>query len=304
MKTPSVRLKRILVHGCLLLGVVSGLALGCRENGLDLKDVPRLLSKKLEILSRMRIDLLKSVEAEKSAVMADTDEASQAFAQQAQKATGLVEQGRREVRGLMEQDHSAEEWKLLQEFDDAWSEFLKTDRVILAFAVQNTNLKAARLSFGPGGEAMNRLEAALTRLTSNPTGIREGPAQHGKICRILTAGWKVLYLQAPHIAAAEDNRMNEIEAAIRRLQDEMVASFAALKSRLPQERQSDLREAEAAFKELQTVTAQVIGLSRQNTNIKSFELSLGRKRKISARCDEVLAALQEAVRSREFKATR
>jgi hypothetical protein len=41
-----------------------------------------------------------------------------------------------------------------------------------------------------------------------------------------------------------------------------------------------------------------------NTNIRSFELSLGRKRKIAAQCDEVLTGLQEAVLDRSFKATR
>jgi hypothetical protein len=277
---------------------------GCRDTGLDLKDVPRLLSKKLEVLARMRIDLLKAVEAEKSAVMADTDEASRAFAQQAQKATGLVEQERREVQGLMERDHSAEEWKLLQEFDGAWSEFLKTDRVILDFAVQNTNLKAARLSFGPGGEAMARLEAALTRLNSNPAGTRKEQQMEGAACRILTAGWKILYLQAPHIVEAEDKRMDAIEAVIRRQQAEMAHSLKTLRTAVPPEKRGPLEGAEAAFEELQKVTAQVIALSRQNTNIKSFGLSLGRKRMISARCDEILTALQEAVRSREFKATR
>jgi hypothetical protein len=252
----------------------------------------------------MRIDLLKSVEAEKSAVMADTDEASQAFAQQAQEATGLVEQERREVQGLMEQDHSAEEGKLLQEFDGTWSEFLKTDRVILDFAVQNTNLKAARLSFGAGREAMTRLEAALTRLTSNPAGSRKEQQMAGAACRILTAGWKILYLQAPHIAEAEDKRMDEIEAVIRRQQAEMAHAFKILRTAVPPEKRSSLEEAEAALAEIQKVTAQVIALSRQNTNIKSFGLSLGRKRMISARCDEILSALQEAVRGREFKATR
>jgi hypothetical protein len=51
-------------------------------------------------------------------------------------------------------------------------------------------------------------------------------------------------------------------------------------------------------------TAQVIDLSRQNTDIKSIELSLGRKRKISAQCGEILDSLEEAVKAREFKATR
>jgi hypothetical protein len=52
------------------------------------------------------------------------------------------------------------------------------------------------------------------------------------------------------------------------------------------------------------VTAEVIKLSRQNSNIKSLELSLGKKRKLTAQCDEILAALQETVQRRTFKATR
>jgi hypothetical protein len=52
------------------------------------------------------------------------------------------------------------------------------------------------------------------------------------------------------------------------------------------------------------VTGEVISLSRENTNVKSLELSLGKKRMISAQCEETLSALQEAIRSRTFKATR
>ncbi len=304
MKSHSSRLKTTALLGWLLAGMLSWLFLGCGKSGLDLQNIPALLSKKLEILSQMRIDLLKSVEAEKSAVTADTDEASQAFADQALKAANRVEQGRREFSRLLEQDHTEGEWKLVREFDGAWAEFLKTDQEILDFAVQNTNLKAARLSFGPGGEAMARLEAALTRLTSNPAGSRKEQQMEGAACRILTAGWKILYLQAPHIAEAEDKRMDEIEAVIRRQQAEMAHAFKILRTAVPPEKRSSLEEAEAALAEIQKVTAQVIALSRQNTNIKSIGLSLGRKRMISARCDEILSALQEAVRGREFKATR
>ncbi|MBI5586190.1 MAG: hypothetical protein HY892_20465 [Deltaproteobacteria bacterium] len=282
----------------LLFMAIALMGPGCRGTGLDLKDVPGLLSKKLEVLSRMRIDLLKSVAAEKSAVMADTDEASQTFADQALQAAQRVEQGRREMQGLVDRDHTDAELKLLQEFDGAWAEFVKIDRETLDFAVQNTNLKAARLSFGPGAEAMQLLEKTINRLASRQ------PQFAGATCRILTGGWKILYLHAPHVAAAEDNRMDEIEAAIRRQRAEMAGSLQTLRSRIPPEKQADLAEAEEAFDELQKVTARVIELSRKNTNIKSFEISLGRKRKISARCDELLTALQETVRGREFKATR
>ncbi|NTW37840.1 MAG: hypothetical protein HGB17_17390 [Syntrophobacteraceae bacterium] len=63
-------------------------------------------------------------------------------------------------------------------------------------------------------------------------------------------------------------------------------------------------EASAAYADFSEVNTRVVSLSRQNTNIKSFELSLGRKRKVAAQCDEILSNLEGIVRSRAFEATR
>ncbi len=280
------------------------LTLSCQGSDMDLKDVVGIMSKKLDILSRMQINLLRSVEAEKNSVMADTDEESKTFADQSLKAADLVAQGRQEVGRLMEKDHSSQELKLLQEFDGCWVEFRKTDRELLDFAVKNTNLKAARLSFGPAGEAVNHFEKALNHLISTQPDSQEDARIPKLACRALTAGLKIHYLQAPHIAAADDRRMDTIEATIQQHAQEITESLKTLKALVPPEKQGTYQEARTAFNELMKVTAQVIDLSRQNTNIKSFELSLGRKRKISAQCSEILASLQEAVKAREFKATR
>jgi len=280
------------------------LTINCQGPGLDVKDVVGIMSKKLDLLSRMQINLLRSVEAEKNAVMAETDEESQTFADQSLKAADLVGRDRREIGLLMDKDHSNQELKLLQELDGCWAEFRKTDRVLLDFAVQNTNLKAARLSFGPAGEAVSRFEKALNSLTSNNPTSQAADRIPKLACRALTAGLKIHYLQAPHIAAADDRQMDKIEAAIKQHGQEINESLGTLKGLVPPGKQEAYQEAKTAFNELMKVTAQLIDLSRQNTNIKSFELSLGRKRKISAQCGEILVSLEEAVKAREFKATR
>ncbi len=121
----SSRFKRFGFHRLILLMPVLLLILSCQGSDLDLKDVVGILSKKLDILSRMQINLLRSVEAEKSAVMADTDEESKTFADQSLKAADLVERDRRAIGLLMDKDHSNQELKLLQEFDGCWAEFRK-----------------------------------------------------------------------------------------------------------------------------------------------------------------------------------
>jgi hypothetical protein len=98
--------------------------------------------------------------------------------------------------------------------------------------------------------------------------------------------------------------MDEIEGEIKKNQEKIKRSLDQLKTLVPTKKQGALQKAKKADEELEQVTNKVIELSRQNTNIKSFELSLGRKRKITAQCDEILLGLQETVRGRSFKATR
>jgi hypothetical protein len=68
---------------------------------------------------------------------------------------------------------------------------------------------------------------------------------------------------------------------------------------------SFLNAAWASYKDFQTLNAAIVELSRRNSNIRSFALSLGQKRKMTAQCQDGLTALQETVReSMSYKTTR
>jgi hypothetical protein len=269
-----------------------------------MEDILRIRIKKMELLSSMRANLLKSVEAEKNAVMADTDESSRAFADESLHSSEAIDRDHREIGLLIKKDYADQEMKLLQEFDGCWAELRRIDQVLLELAVRNTNIKAAHLSFGKGSVAMKRLEEALREMDRTVLSNGRDNRVAELACNALTAGLKIHYLHAPHIAAANDDQMDKIEVDLKQYDDVIKGSLSKLKLLVPQEKQASLREAERAYDELAKVTAEVIDLSRQNTNIKSFELSLGRKRKATARCDEILMSLQEAVKSRTFRATR
>jgi hypothetical protein len=288
----------------ILLAILIMAGSGCNSSNLGIKDVVGIMDKKLDLLSRMRINLLKSVEAEKSAVMADTDESSLALADEAKKTASALEKDRRDLELLIKQDPADQEIKLLQEFDRAWSEFRKIDQVLLEFAVKNTNLKAAQISFIQGSEAVKTFEESLNQLVAGKPFYKDDYEIADLVCKAEVAGLKIHYLHAPHIAASNDDQMDKIEADIKRNEEVIRQALKGLKNLVPNFGQPALQKAGTAYDQLVKVTKQVIGLSRQNTNIKSFELSLGRKRKVTAQCDEILLALQEAVRNRSFKATR
>lgn len=293
----------LLLAGLVLVAVLVWIGIKYESN-FRLADVLRIRAKKTEVLSKMRADLLKSVEAEKNAVMADTDEASRAFADQSRQAAEAMDRDRRELGLLVEQDYSDREMKLLQEFDRCRTELREIDHTILDLAVKNTNIKAMQLSFGKGSELLKRFEEALGALNQVKMSSRTNCQIAEIACNALVAALKIHDLYAPHIASPNDVEMDRIEARMAQYADVIKTSLTQLKSLVPEEKQASLQEAEAAFEDLASVTKEVIDLSRQNTNIKSLELSLGRKRKITAQCDEILISLQEAFRSKGFKATR
>ncbi len=290
----------ILLLAAVLLAVISQF----KSIHLNLEDYPGLQVKELDLISRMQLNLFKSVEAEKMSVTTDTDESSKTFADQSQQKSDTVERDRQELGLLIKKDPTDRETNLLREFDHSWMEFRRIDGELLGFAVKNTNVKASQLSFGQGSEVLVRLEKALTEF-------RRVDSMNGKEQRAaclandaLVAGLKIHYLHAPHIAASDDKQMDKIEADIKKNKQIITNALNEMKSLVPEKKLTFLKEANLAFKDLIKLTAQVVDLSRQNTNVKSFELSLGRKRKVTAQCDEILKSLEEAIRSRSFKATR
>ncbi len=274
------------------------------SNSMPIEDTYKNIAGKKELLSQMRIHLHKSVEMEKSAVMAITDAESQEFADQSLVASAAVEHNLKLLRSLIDTVPLQDEKKLVVEFTNCWTELGKLDQIILELAVQNTNLKAASLSQEKGGEAIQRFEQALEDIISSSAGSPDEGKVTGLIYQAMTSGLKMYNLHSPHIAEANDEKMDQIEAKLKKEETEVTKSLDALARIYGEERGEPLLQARKAFSEFMDVTAKVIKLSRQNSNIKSLELSLGRKRKVAAQCDEILATFQEVVQSRTFKATR
>ena len=280
--------------------VLLAIILYWKNNIVGVDSVPAIMANKLEALSALRINLLKSVEFEKSAVMADTDEASIEFAEESLREVHAGERNRLALSGLIEKYPSGKEKELMGEFNACWVEFREIDHQVLGFAVQNTNLKAARLSFGAGSAAMRKFESELSRLADESSG--------GPICRLagdaLAAALRINVLHAPHIASPDGAEMDAIEKTIQENDAVVKKSLAEIRPLLPSGKKASLQLAMAAYDAFMEITTRVLELSRQNTNIKSFELSLNRKRKITAQCNDTLKSLRDVVQSRVFKATR
>jgi hypothetical protein len=160
--------------------------------------------------------------------------------------------------------------------------------------LQNTNLKAQTLAFGPAAEALSRMEQALAPLLAP----KANPKQGLLAARALAGAYRIQALRGAHIVEKSDQRMDELEVQMDQADQQVRDALAALAG------QKAGADAQAAYQDFQMTGVEIVRLSRLNTNVRSLALSLDRKTKALAVCDETLRALEETLRAGMAKGTR
>ena len=250
-------------------------------------------ARRVERVAHMRYSLAAAAAAEKSAVLAASEPGALDFADQARSASAEVEVARRELGTLLEAGGTAKERELLANFSSCFGDLQRIDHDLLELAVQNTNVKATRLAFGPAAEAVGAMDAALSHLfAARPTAPRD--------VLLLAAGaraaaWRLQAQLAPHIAEPSDQRMDEMEAQMARDHGEIRRALAVLAARPELAADPDLATARAAYARFGELRSQILVLSRENTNVRSLAISLDQKRKVTAVCEDALYALQQEI---------
>jgi hypothetical protein len=289
--------QRKLVAALLLAGVAVIAVSACRNRAAltDLLEARRLASE-------MHVEFTKASEAANRAVMADTDETSAAAADEARRARQAVERDVQVLQPILQSLGYRDDIAYLNGFKTRFEEYRRLDDEILPLAVENTNLKAQRLSFGPSREAADALRTSLDAAVGS--GAKNTCAAEALAAKARIAVLEVQVMQAPHIAEADDVAMTRMEeqmaasaARARKALEELTAALAPATG--PQ-----LSAAVAALDRFEAVNIEIVRLSRRNSNVRSLALSLGRKRAVTAECEDQLRALDEAVASHRFTATR
>jgi hypothetical protein len=254
------------------------------------------------VAAELHVQFVKASDASDRAVLADTDEESVTFAGQAQAALGAVQSGLGELGALVQRLGYGEESALLDEFAKRFADYRKVDQDVLALAVENTNLKAQRLSFGPVREVADAFRDALDAIGKAAPG-KDRCRVDGEIARATLAVREIQVLQAPHIAEANDAEMNKLEAQMAEREAGARAALTSLASaaRAPK---PAVAAAAAALDRFNALSAELVGLSRRNTNVRSLSISLRQTPALTAACDTSLAALEDALAKRGFAATR
>ncbi len=281
----------------LVAGFILAMA-GCRG---DSNAVFTELAETRRLASDLRIQFSESVDASNRAVMADTDEASLAFAHEAEQTTQTIQSNVAVLAPHLHNLGYSTEVQLLEEFAKRFAEYLMLDRSVLELAVENTNLKAQRLSFGPARDAADSFRDALE--TIGPRS-KDRCLVESLVATAVLAVRDIQVLQAPHIAESDDAAMTHMETEMSGLEVAASDALNRISGLAEPNAQPQLAVASASLERFKDVSRQIVALSRRNSNVRSLALSLSEKPALTAACDESLRLLEEALAKEGFTATR
>jgi hypothetical protein len=279
--------------------ITLALSVGCHGDKAALVGLERAR----QVAADLRVQFNKAADASDRAVMADTDEASIAAAREAAQTSRIVEADIAQLGPLLQSLHYQDELGLLGAFKNHFVEYLNLDRSILELAVENTNLKAQRLSFGPLRESADKFRDSVESIA--------GALARPDRCRVdrlvasaILAVREIQVLHAPHIAESDTATMTRIERELDNLQATASNAVTELSVLADAKAPALVASAQKELLRFKEISGQIVALSRRNSNVRSLDLALRMRPPLTMVCDGNLRAIQEALTQEGSKATR
>jgi hypothetical protein len=251
------------------------------------------LSDARHLAADLQVVFTRAADAANRAVVDDTDAASVSHAEEAKVARQAVHKDAAALRPLLESLRYADEIRLLDGFEAQFAEYERLDRQILDLAVENTNLKAQRLSFESGQAAADGFRDSLQLLAAGQS--HDTWQLRATTSTAVAAVREIQALQAPHIAEPDDASMTTIETRMKAEETAARQALGALARLVGPASRPKLAAATEALTHFLDVNAEIVRLSRRNTNVRALALSLNQKQQLIAPCEQSLRALRDAL---------
>jgi methyl-accepting chemotaxis protein len=301
MKHLSLKSKIAVLVGVLTVTVAVVAIVGAWELRKLNDQLTRLVdgnSRAIELTTRIRMELLSAIRAEKNAVLSGDDEDSARFVAAAETDSAEVDALAPDLRNVLLQMSVGDED--LQEFQRRWEAFKINQAQVLKLAKQNTNSAAAVLLRDDAAEHAQTLGRAMTgirtRLESQPAGATAAATDTSDQAEVLATDVRlqtarILALLAAHIASVDDASMNENDTEIDAAFAAMDDALERLKGVAGDAERLEINQAAQQVDALRKSSDEIRRLSHINSNNKSAALTLTTTVERHAACDSVLANL-------------
>lgn len=250
-------------------------------------------SKRQALVADMMVNLARSAEKEKCAVMATGDEQSANFAEQSEAAAREVDRDLKKLESIVTRSGSEQEKSLVAKFTKSWKEVQRIDTALLEAAMQNTNVKALGLSNSIGAEMQRKIDDNLAKLSARVNPESKKTQMDKLTAEARLAVRTIALLQTRHIDARTLPDKKGIEVAMKAEQARVNATLKSLDKMTGKKSRGYIREAMTGFSEFMRVNEEIVRLSTLNTNKSTVEISLGKKRMAEAECTRTLESLHK-----------
>jgi hypothetical protein len=245
----------------------------------------------------------RAAEASNRAVMVPNAEAAQAAGKEAERARKLLVHDLDQIEALLHELNYTEELTLLRQVRDSLAAYEAQEVSILALAREKSNRKALELAFGETAHAADAYRQLLNQLSAAAKG-KTAPAVQLQCASAALSMRELQLLEAPHILEPEDALMEQLEQRMQGPLQETRKAMTLLATNPAPEARPLIDPANTALEHFLELHAQLLELSRRNSDMRALALSLEQKRSVQVHCQDALAELSEALSQRAHPATR
>ncbi|MFP4052729.1 MAG: methyl-accepting chemotaxis protein [Phycisphaerae bacterium] len=302
----SMRAKLFFVLGLLSVAAVAVAYIGItRLAGMNerLKGIADVSAEKVRLGGRINQDVLAITRAEKSMILATTQEEMDQYATSIDETRKKMQDRRERFRKLADPDGR----RMLEAFEKNWEEYLSVNEQVRKLARLNSNVRARQLSIGEGRDAFDafqkslqaintRNETEFDRIVSNSDDqvVKELGRYGTKVkvsANLLRTAVEYQRAEKNLILATDPAEMDELVQAMGALETEIQAKFEELSAMATEQERAVLAEAREAYRRYDQVNERVRNLSRENGNTRAFELAATRGKDLSEECIRTMAEI-------------
>ncbi len=252
-------------------------------------------SRRADAVGRMLTGLASAAQAERSALLAVTDDDALRCADDARTAMDDAERARAELTELVTARSPESQRIALAKVSESFAELRRIDAGLLDLLVKNTNVKATALATGPASDAVREMGVALDRVVAANSGSPDGARAALLASGAHIAALRLLAVIPRHIAESSDRQMDEFDAVMA-VEDERLKKGLVDLGMVP--KRGDVTDAATAWSchlRLTEIRARIVALSRENTNVKALAISTNQWQKAVTQCRASLASLRKAI---------
>ena len=298
----TIKSKILATFGLILLAftVVVGYSLynlNQTNNQLDL--IVESDAKKIKLAARINQNLLEIARAEKNIVLAKNQQEMDVYATFTERILNEMHDRRKLLRELTDPKGQS----LLDNFTQVWNQYLLVNEQVRELTRINANVKAKNLS---QNEARSVFEQASNLITSLLERNTDEAASLIDIKNLLVTSQRIrqafrIHRYLVEVQRAEKNlilantqqEMNEYASATETLLIELDRSLKELTEIVSDKSESDLYRFKERYEQYVHLNQQVRDLSRENSNVRAFELSSGEGRILIDSAQSIMASIVE-----------